>query len=67
MVDDSLDGPPLASLWALQHVAVNAQGLGLRPANVSERTRTVPFTCLDFFLCVFVFWSNAVKCKASPR
>ena len=28
MVDDSMDGPPLGALWALQHVTVNADGLG---------------------------------------
>ncbi len=37
MVDDSLDGPQLASLWALQHVTVNAEGLGLCPAEVTAR------------------------------
>jgi len=37
MVDDSLDGPALGSLWALQHVTVNADGLGLCPANIIER------------------------------
>ena len=31
MVDDSLDGPPLGALWALQHVTVNADGIGLCP------------------------------------
>jgi 2-polyprenyl-3-methyl-5-hydroxy-6-metoxy-1,4-benzoquinol methylase len=36
MVDDSLDGPLLGALWSLQHVAVNAGGLGLHPANVTE-------------------------------
>lgn len=36
MVDDSLDGPLLGALWSLQHVAVNASGLGLHPANVTE-------------------------------
>lgn len=35
MVDDSLEGPLLGALWSLQHVAVNADGLGLHPANVS--------------------------------
>lgn len=37
MVDDSLDGPKLGALWALQHVTVNADGLGLCPVEVSER------------------------------
>jgi predicted O-methyltransferase YrrM len=36
MVDDSLEGPLLGALWSLQHVAVNADGLGLHPANVSD-------------------------------
>lgn len=36
MVDDSLDGPILGALWSLQHVAVNANGLGLHPANVGD-------------------------------
>lgn len=37
MVNDSLDGPGLGALWALQHVTVNADGLGLCPAGVIER------------------------------
>lgn len=37
MVDDSLDGPPLGALWALQHVTVNAEGLGLCPAEIKCR------------------------------
>merc|ERR1719409_494351 len=37
MVNDSLDGPALGALWALQHVTVNADGLGLCPENVISR------------------------------
>ncbi|CAE7349026.1 unnamed protein product [Symbiodinium natans] len=37
MVNDSLDGPALGALWGLQHVTVNAQGLGLCPAEVIQR------------------------------
>jgi len=37
MVNDSLDSPPLGALWALQHVTVNADGLGLCPAEVISR------------------------------
>lgn len=37
MVNDSLDGPELGALWALQHVTVNADGLGLCPAEVITR------------------------------
>lgn len=37
MVNDTLDGPPLGALWALQHVTVNAQGLGLSPREVVTR------------------------------
>ena len=33
MVNDSLDSPALGALWALQHVTVNADGLGLCPAH----------------------------------
>eukprot|EP01059_Diplonema_ambulator_P030982 TRINITY_DN5544_c0_g1_i1.p1 TRINITY_DN5544_c0_g1~~TRINITY_DN5544_c0_g1_i1.p1 ORF type:complete len:276 (+),score=104.39 TRINITY_DN5544_c0_g1_i1:343-1170(+) len=47
MVDDTLDGPPIAALWALQHVAVNADGLGLCPANVSSIMREAGFTTVD--------------------
>lgn len=36
MVDDSLDGPQLGALWSLQHVAVNADGLGLSPGAVEK-------------------------------
>ena len=37
MVNDSLDGPALGALWALQHVTVNADGLGLCPAEIISR------------------------------
>ncbi|CAE8627829.1 unnamed protein product [Polarella glacialis] len=37
MVNDSLDGPALGALWGLQHVTVNASGLGLCPAEIIKR------------------------------
>jgi len=37
MVDDSLDGPALGALWGLQHVTVNADGLGLCPKEIINR------------------------------
>lgn len=37
MVDDNLDGPLLGALWGLQHVTVNAEGLGLCPKEVIPR------------------------------
>lgn len=37
MVDDSLEGPALAALWGLQHVTVNAGGLGLCPQEIIAR------------------------------
>lgn len=43
MVNDSLDSPALGALWALQHVTVNASGLGLTPANVTERMTAAGF------------------------
>jgi len=43
MVDDSLDGPELGALWSLQHVAVNAEGLGLAPGAVSQMMRGAGF------------------------
>jgi len=43
MVNDSLDGPALGALWALQHVTVNASGLGLCPANIIERMEGAGF------------------------
>ena len=43
MVNDSLDGPALGSLWALQHVTVNAGGLGLTPAEVISRMAAAGF------------------------
>jgi predicted O-methyltransferase YrrM len=43
MVDDSLDGPLLGALWSLQHVAVNADGLGLHPANVGDMMKKAGF------------------------
>jgi len=43
MVDDTLDGPPLGALWALQHVTVNADGLGLCPAEIVSRIKDSGF------------------------
>eukprot|EP00931_Biecheleriopsis_adriatica_P003728 TRINITY_DN1054_c0_g1_i3.p1 TRINITY_DN1054_c0_g1~~TRINITY_DN1054_c0_g1_i3.p1 ORF type:complete len:397 (-),score=82.43 TRINITY_DN1054_c0_g1_i3:228-1418(-) len=37
MVNDSLDGPALGALWGLQHVTVNASGLGLCPKEIIDR------------------------------
>ena len=44
MVNDSLDSPALGALWALQHVTVNADGLGLCPKNVIERMEAAGFS-----------------------
>merc|ERR1712050_357873 len=43
MVNDSLDGPALGALWALQHVTVNADGLGLCPAEIISRMASSGF------------------------
>ena len=43
MVDDALDGPELGALWALQHVCVNAEGLGLTPRGVIGRMGAAGF------------------------
>jgi len=47
MVNDSLDGPALGSLWALQHVTVNADGLGLCPAEISSRMVAAGFSDVE--------------------
>jgi SAM-dependent methyltransferase len=44
MVNDSLDGPALGALWALQHVTVNSDGLGLCPKEIIGRMETAGFT-----------------------
>ena len=46
-VNDSLDGPALGALWALQHVAVNADGLGLHPAAVAAKLEGAGFNAVD--------------------
>ena len=43
MVNDSLDSPALGALWALQHVTVNADGLGLCPSEVGDRMTAAGF------------------------
>lgn len=43
MVDDTLDGPALGSLWGLQHVTVNAAGIGLCPKEIIDRMGAVGF------------------------
>ena len=44
MVNDSLDSPALGALWALQHVTVNADGLGLAPFEIINRMEEAGFT-----------------------
>jgi len=43
MVNDSLDGPALGALWGLQHVTVNADGLGLCPREIISRMGAAGF------------------------
>jgi len=43
IVDDNLTGPALAALWALQHVTVNAHGLGLSPSEIISRLESAGF------------------------
>jgi len=43
MVNDSLDGPALGALWGLQHVTVNADGLGLCPREIVGRMGAAGF------------------------
>lgn len=43
MVNDSLNGPALGALWALQHVTVNASGLGLCPQEIIARMGAAGF------------------------
>jgi SAM-dependent methyltransferase len=43
MVDDSLAGPALGALWGLQHVTVNAEGLGLCPQEIISRMKSAGF------------------------
>jgi hypothetical protein len=47
MVNDDLQGPPLGALWALQHVAVNAEGLGLNPQEVCTRMAKAGFVDIE--------------------
>eukprot|EP00930_Biecheleria_cincta_P008412 TRINITY_DN10983_c2_g1_i1.p1 TRINITY_DN10983_c2_g1~~TRINITY_DN10983_c2_g1_i1.p1 ORF type:complete len:382 (-),score=77.55 TRINITY_DN10983_c2_g1_i1:370-1485(-) len=49
MVDDTKDGPALGAYWALQHVTVNPNGLGLAPAEISDRMRAVGFKKTEHF------------------
>ena len=43
MVDDALDGPAPAALWALQHVTVAPDALGLSPAAVAAKLYAAGF------------------------
>lgn len=43
IVDDNLAGPALAALWALQHVTINAEGLGLSPSEIISRMESAGF------------------------
>ncbi|KAJ9468405.1 3-hydroxy-5-methyl-1-naphthoate 3-O-methyltransferase [Diplonema papillatum] len=44
MVHNDKKGPLLASWWALEHVTVNPDGLGLYPDNVIQHKRKAGFT-----------------------
>jgi len=48
-VQDSLDGPFLGALWALQHVTVNPHGLGLCPKEVMFRMQSAGFNNIEVF------------------
>jgi ubiquinone/menaquinone biosynthesis C-methylase UbiE len=43
MVNNTLDKPALGALWGLQHVTVNADGLGLSPAEIISRMGNAGF------------------------
>ena len=47
MVNDSLDSPALGALWALQHVTVNADGLGLAPFEIANRMEAAGFSGVE--------------------
>lgn len=47
MVNDDLQGPALGALWALQHVTVNAEGLGLNPKEVCARMTKAGFVDIE--------------------
>eukprot|EP00931_Biecheleriopsis_adriatica_P075762 TRINITY_DN49551_c0_g1_i1.p1 TRINITY_DN49551_c0_g1~~TRINITY_DN49551_c0_g1_i1.p1 ORF type:complete len:362 (-),score=57.42 TRINITY_DN49551_c0_g1_i1:116-1201(-) len=49
MVDDSKDGPALGAYWALQHVTVNPDGLGLSPDEVGSRMKAAGFQEIKAF------------------
>jgi len=49
IVDDAKNGPALAALWALQHVTVNAQGLGLSPSEIISRMESAGFDNCETF------------------
>jgi len=49
MVDDSMDGPALGAYWALQHVTVNPDGIGLSPGAVSDRMKAAGFAKVEAF------------------
>jgi predicted methyltransferase len=63
MVNDSLDGPALGSLWALQHVTVNAGGLGLTPAEVISRMTAAGFAKCETMEMINGLTKLIVACK----
>jgi len=62
-VNDSLDGPALGSLWALQHVTVNAGGLGLTPAEVISRMTAAGFAKCETMEMINGLTKLIVACK----
>lgn len=47
MAKDALDGPMYAALWALAHLTINVDGVGLTPAAVTEWVQKTGFVTRD--------------------
>lgn len=65
MVEDSRDGPPLAALWACQHMIFTPGGVSLTPSFVSKQLELAGFE--DIQVCAMIPGLTKAVIARKPR
>ena len=63
MVNDERDGPPLAALWALQHMVFTPGAISLTPAAVTGFMENAGFDDIEFFTMIPGMTQGAIGIK----
>jgi len=63
MVNDERDGPPLAALWALQHMVFTPGAISLTPAAVTGFMQSAGFEDIEFFTMIPGMTQGAIGIK----